>query len=189
MGEQLAARYLTDSAIPNQVSPVTAVNVGNSSQSISELANSAGNYQMGNVNANKCITFVCGNATSQPSVNSMSESAIVNVISDVFANNPSIHEFNLHNIHENGKQKVLHFLHQLNKYYRTKKVPESLNLPLAMLAITDPIANSWFTTVYSGLNGYEYFKTLFKFFLLNSLNQSVRCSITMINFSDKMSNP
>jgi hypothetical protein len=68
---------------------VTAVDVENSSQSISELGNSAGNYHMGNGNAN-CITSVCGNATSQPSVNSMSESAIVNVTSDVFANNPPL---------------------------------------------------------------------------------------------------
>ena len=39
--EQLVARHSNDSAIPNQVLPVTAVDVENSSQSISELATSA----------------------------------------------------------------------------------------------------------------------------------------------------
>jgi len=72
---------------PSQVLPVTAVDVENSSQSNSELAISAGNYHMGNCNANNCTTTVCGNATSQPNANSTSGSAIVTVTSDVFANN------------------------------------------------------------------------------------------------------
>ena len=72
--EQLAARQLTDSAIPSQVLPVTAVDVENISQSNSELETSAGNYHMGNFNVNNCTMTVCGNATSQPN-------AIVNVTS------------------------------------------------------------------------------------------------------------
>jgi len=64
--EQLAARQLTDSAIPSQALPVTTVDVENSSQSNPELANSAGNYHMGNCNANNSTTSVRGNATSQP---------------------------------------------------------------------------------------------------------------------------
>jgi len=88
--EQLAARQLTDSAIPSQVLPVTAVDVENSSQSNSGLAASAGNYHMGNRNANNCSTTVFGNATSQPCANNNSGSAIVNVSSDVFANNSTM---------------------------------------------------------------------------------------------------
>jgi len=64
--EQLAARQLTESAIPSQVLPVTAVDVENSSQPNSELESSAGTYHVGNCNANNCSTNVCGNATSQP---------------------------------------------------------------------------------------------------------------------------
>ena len=45
--EQLAARQLTEGAIPNQALPVTAVNVENSSQSISGLAAIAGSDHMG----------------------------------------------------------------------------------------------------------------------------------------------
>ena len=74
--EQLAARQLTDSAIPCQVLPVTAVDVENSSQSNSELATSAGNYHTSNCNADSCTTTVCGNATSQPNANKISGSAI-----------------------------------------------------------------------------------------------------------------
>jgi hypothetical protein len=40
--EQLAARHVTDAAIPNQVLPVTAIDVENISQSISESMTSAG---------------------------------------------------------------------------------------------------------------------------------------------------
>jgi hypothetical protein len=95
----------------------------------------------------------------------MSESAIVNVTSDVFANNPPIHEFNLPNFHDNSKKIVLHFLRDLDEYCRIKNVPESIKLPLAMRAVTDPIAKSWFSTVYSELNGYEHFKTFLKNFM------------------------
>jgi hypothetical protein len=56
-----------------------ASDVENSIQSISELANSAGNYFMGNVKANNYTTSACGKATLQPSVKIISGSAIVDV--------------------------------------------------------------------------------------------------------------
>ena len=115
--EQLAARQITDSAIPSQMLPVTAVDVENCSQLNSELAASAGNYHMGNCNANNCNATVCGNATSQ-------HCAIVNVSSDVFADNSSMHELVLPDFHDSSKQIVLHFLRDLDEYYRIKNVPE-----------------------------------------------------------------
>jgi hypothetical protein len=42
--------------------------VGNNIQSIPESANSAGNYLKGNGNTDDCITSVCNNTKSQPSV-------------------------------------------------------------------------------------------------------------------------
>ena len=151
---------------------MTAVDVENSSQSFSELATSAGNYHMCNCNANNCTTSVCGNATSQPNVNNISGPAIVNVATDVFAKNSPINELTLPNFYDRSNQKVLHFLRDLDEYYKIKNVPEALKLPLAMRAVTDPIAKSWFSTVYGELNGYEHFKTLFTKFLWNSPTQS-----------------
>jgi len=60
--ERLPARQLADSTITNQVLPVMAGDVENSIQSISEIANSAGNYHMGHGNANTCsyTTSACG---------------------------------------------------------------------------------------------------------------------------------
>jgi hypothetical protein len=77
--EQLPARQLTDSAIPSQVLPLMPGDVENSIQSFSELVNSAGNYHMGNGDANNYTTSACGKAISQPSVTSISGSAIVDV--------------------------------------------------------------------------------------------------------------
>jgi hypothetical protein len=130
--EQLAARWLNEGEIPNQVLPVTDVDVENSSQSISGLATSAGNNHMGKGNANNCTTSMCSNAKSQPSVNSNSGPAIVNVTSEVFANNSPINELTLPNFYDSSKQILLHFLCDLYEYYRNKNVPESLKLPLAM---------------------------------------------------------
>jgi len=99
------------------VLPVTAVDVENCSQLNSELAASAGNYHMGNCNANNCTTTVSGNATSQPN-------AIVNVSSDVFANNSTMNELALPKFHDSSKQTVLHFLRDFDEHYRIKNVPE-----------------------------------------------------------------
>jgi len=93
--EQLAARQLTEGAIHNQALPVTAVNVENGSQSISGLATSAGSDHMGKSNVNNCAMSVCGNTKSQPNVNSNLGPAILNVTSDVFANNSPINELTL----------------------------------------------------------------------------------------------
>jgi hypothetical protein len=129
--EQLAARQLTEGVIPNQALPVTAVNVENSSQSISGLATSAGSEHMGKSNVNNCTTSVCGNTKSQPNVNSNLGSAIVNVTSHVFANSSPINELTLPKFHDSSKQILLHFLRDLDEYYRIKNVPEALKLPLA----------------------------------------------------------
>ena len=77
--EKLSSRQLTDCAIPNQVLPLMVGDVENSIQSISVVVNSAGNYYVGNGNANNYTTSACGNVTSQPSVSSISGSAIVDV--------------------------------------------------------------------------------------------------------------
>ena len=103
---------------------MTAVDVENSSQSNSELATSAGNYNMGSCNANNCTTSVCGNATSQPNANNISGSAIVNVTSDVFASNSPYKLTYLAIFYDSLEQIVLHLLRDLDEYYRTNNVPE-----------------------------------------------------------------
>jgi len=115
--EQLATRQLTDRAIPSRLLPVTAVDVENSSQSNLEVATSAGNYHMGNCNANNCSTTVWGYGTSQPN-------AIVNVKYDVFANNSSMNELTMPNFHDSSNQIVFHFLRDLHEYCRIKNVHE-----------------------------------------------------------------
>jgi hypothetical protein len=100
------------------------------------------------------------------------------VTSDVFANDLPINELTLPNFHDSSKQIILHFQRDLDEYYGIKNVPESLKLPLAMQAVTDPIAKGWFSTMYSELNGFEHFRALFTKFLGNSPTQSrIRCSI------------
>jgi len=127
---------------------------------------------------------MCGNATTQPNANNISGTAIVNVTSDVFANNSPINELTLPNFYDSSKQIVLHFLRDLDEYYRIKNVPESLKLSLAIRAVTDPIAKSWFSTVYCELRGYEHFKTLFTKFLWNSPTQSrIRCKTYQDKFT------
>ena len=87
-------------------------------------------------------------------------------------------------ISDSSNQILLHFLRDLDEYYKIKNVPESLKLPLAMRAVTVPTAKNWFTTVYSELKGYEYFKALFTKILWNSPTQSrIRRSIYQDKFT------
>jgi len=53
--EQLAAREVTDGAIPNQVLPVMVGDIENSIQSILDSANNAGNYHVDNGDANNLL--------------------------------------------------------------------------------------------------------------------------------------
>jgi len=61
-----------------------------------------------------CNVNNSGNATSQPNT-------IVNVKSDVFANNSPINEPTLPNSYDSSKQIVLNVLRDLDEYYRIKK--------------------------------------------------------------------
>ena len=60
---------------------------------------------------------MCDNATSQTN-------AIINVKSDVFANNSPMNELILPNFYDSSNQIVLHFLRDLDEYYRINNAPE-----------------------------------------------------------------
>jgi hypothetical protein len=99
---------------------VTDVDVEFSSQSISGLGTSTGNSHMGKCNVNNCTASVCGNDKSQPSVSSNSRHDIAHVTSDMFANNSPINELTVPNFYDRSKQILLHFLRDLDEYYRIK---------------------------------------------------------------------
>jgi len=143
--EQLEPRQPTELAIPNQPLPVTDTEKELDSLPISGLETNVGNYHMGKGESNHCTTSVRGNAKPQPNVDSNSGPAIVNVTSDVFANSSPINELTLPNFYDSSNQ-ILHFLRDLDEYYRIKNVPESLKLPLAMRAVTDPTAKNLIST-------------------------------------------
>jgi len=118
------------------------------------------------------VLRLCGSTKSQPSVNSISGYAIVNLTSDVFAIPPQMNVLCPNCMI--AQSKYLHFLRDLDELYTIKNVPEFPKLPLAMRAVTDPIAKKkWFGTVYSELNGYERFKKLFTKVLCALLENSV----------------
>ncbi|KDR16521.1 hypothetical protein L798_09956 [Zootermopsis nevadensis] len=74
------------------------------------------------------------------------------------------------------RQNVVQFLQELDDYYRLKSVPESLKLPIAVKAISDPYSKQWFTAVYEDLTGYDNFKRAFTELLWSPQIQSQACS-------------
>ena len=123
-------------------------------------------------------------------VNNNSGSAIVNVSSDLFADNSPMNELTLPKFYYSSNHIVLHFLRHLDEYYRIKNITESLKLLLAMRAETGAISKSWLRTLYGELNGYEHFKTPFTQCLRNSPTHSrIRSPSIKSNLLDKMANP
>jgi hypothetical protein len=133
---------------------------------------------------------VCGNAASQPSVNSTSGSGIVKVASDVFEDNAPVHELTLPNFNDSSKQIVLHFLCDRDEYYRIQNVPESLKLPLAMRAVTARllrVGSVSCTVSYMVMNISKRF--LQNFYGIRQPNPGSIYLFIKINLSDKMANP
>lgn len=182
--EQLAVRQPAEGGSPNQVIPITDVEVESNNQPSTGLATNTGNYHVSKDDVNESAAPGYGNAKSLQRADSNVGSTIVSLPSDVFASNSPMNELSLPRFFDSSKQILLHFLRDLDEYYKIKNVPESLKLPLAMRAVTDPVARNWFSTVYGELKGYEHFKTLFTNFFWNSPAQArIRCSIYQDKFT------
>jgi hypothetical protein len=96
----------------------------------------------------------------------------VNVTSDVLNRRADLRELTLPSFTDSSKQVLLHFICDLDLYFKLKQTPDYLKLPLTFRAVQEPIAKQWFSSTYNRLNSYEEFKKEFTDILWNPNRQA-----------------
>jgi len=66
----------------------------------------------------------------------------------------------------------LHFIRDLELYFKLRQTPDNLKLPLAFRAVQEPIAKQWFSSAYDKLDQYDEFRKGFTELLWNPNRQA-----------------
>ena len=83
-----------------------------------------------------------------------------------------LQELTLPTFSDSSKQAPLHFIRDLDLYFKLRQTPETLKIPLAFRAIQEPVAKQWFSGAYDKLNNYEAFKEGFTGLLWSASRQA-----------------
>jgi len=95
----------------------------------------------------------------------------VNVTSEERNRSVDLNELTLPLFTDSSKQVPLHFIRDLDLYFRLKQTPDYLKLPLTFRAVQEPIAKQWFSSTYDKLNCYDEFRKGFTDLLWNPNRQ------------------
>jgi hypothetical protein len=82
----------------------------------------------------------------------------VNVTSEERNRSVDLNELTLPLFTDSSKQVPLHFIRDLDLYFRLKQTPDHLKLPLTFRAVQEPIAKQWFSSTCDKLNSYDEFR-------------------------------
>ena len=91
----------------------------------------------------------------------------VNVTSEVPIKIIDLSELTLPSFTDSSKQVTLHFIRDLDLYFKLKQTPDLLKLPLTFKAVQEPIAKQWFSITFDKLNSYDEFRKGFTDLLWN----------------------
>ena len=78
--------------------------------------------------------------------------------SEVQGRSVDLSELSLPSFTDSSKQVPLHFIRDLQLYFKLKQTADHLKLPLTFRAIQDPIVEQWFSSTYDKLNSYDEFR-------------------------------
>jgi hypothetical protein len=96
----------------------------------------------------------------------------VDTVSEVPTRSGDLNELTLPTFSDSSKQVPLHFIRDLDLYFKLRQTPEPLKLPLAFRAVQEPVAKQWFSSTYERLNNYEDFRKGFTDLLWNPNRQT-----------------
>ena len=96
----------------------------------------------------------------------------VNVTSEERNRSVDPNELTLPLFTDSSKQIPLHFIRDLDLYFRLKQTPDHLKLPFTIRAVQEPIAKQWFSSTYDKLNSYDEFRKGFTDLLWNPNRQA-----------------
>ena len=122
---------------------------------------------------NLSINPACHDSTSLVSQTTNSGVCIaVNVASEVPIKSVDLSELTLLSFTDISKQVPLHFIRDLDLYFKLRQTPSHLKLPLTFRAVQEPIAEQWFSSTYDRLNSYYEFRKGFTDLLWNPNRQA-----------------
>jgi hypothetical protein len=118
---------------------------------------------------------VCHDSSS---VSNQTVNSNVNVTSEVPNRSADLRELTLPSFTDSSKQVPLHFIRELDLYFKLKQTPDHLKLPLTFRAVQEPIAKQWVSSTYDRLKTYEEFRKGFTDLLWNpSMQAGIRSQI------------
>jgi len=98
--------------------------------------------------------------------------ANVNMTFEVQSRSADLSELILPSFTDSSKQVPLHFIRDLDLYFKLRQKPDHLKLPLTFTAVQEPIAKQWFSSTYDKLNSYDEFRKGFINLLRNPNRQA-----------------
>jgi len=96
----------------------------------------------------------------------------VNVTSEERNRSVDLNELTLPLFTDSSKQVPLHFIRDLDLYFRLKQAPDHLKFQLTLRAVQETIAKRWFSSTYDKLNSYDEFRKGFTDLLWNPNRQA-----------------
>jgi hypothetical protein len=163
---EIAKIQATLEEIQNRVSTVD--------QPLASTSSSAGDGVTPNVTSVSAGSNVaCHDSTSSISQNSDPRVCTnLNVSPEESTGSGNLNELTLPVFTDSSKQVPLHFIWDLDLYFKLKKTPDQLKLPLTFRAVQEPIAKQWFSSTYDKLTNYYEFRKGFTELLWNPNRQA-----------------
>jgi len=96
----------------------------------------------------------------------------VNVTSEVQSRSVDLSELSLPSFIYSSEQVPLHFIRDLDLYFKLRQTPDHLKLPLTLRALQEPITKQWFSSTYVKLKSYDEFRKGFSDLLWNPNRQT-----------------
>jgi hypothetical protein len=114
--------------------------------------------------------------TDNNSINSQNGNLVpetnVNAVSEGQSRNADMQELTLPMFTDSSKQVPLHFIRDLDLYFKLRQTPEQLKLPLTLRAVQEPMAKQWISSTYDKLQNYNEFRKGFTDLLWNPNRQA-----------------
>ena len=83
-----------------------------------------------------------------------------------------LNELTLPSFNDSRKHVLLHFIRDLDLYFKLRQTPDDLKLPLTFRAVQEPTVKQWFSSTYDKLKSYDEFKKVFTDLLWNLNRQA-----------------
>jgi len=102
---------------------------------------------------------------------------------ELHAKSAELCELTLPTFSDSTKQVPIHFIRDLDQYFKLRQTPDELRLPLVFRAIQEPFAKQWLPSSFDKLKSYEFKKAFMELLWNPSHQASIRSSIYLDKYN------